>query len=107
LNTDVNFLNYTHFLVLLDSVQQRIDGAAITLTALSIGDLAQTLSSVDGTPAAALVATAAAEGTTFLFLSVMLVRLVSSQNKYLQNIRRILSALLTSALSIQTAQTLP
>ncbi len=47
-------------------MQQRIDGAAITLTALSIGDLAQTLSAVDGTPVAASVVTAVAEGTTFL-----------------------------------------
>jgi len=65
-------LNYILSLAFLDSVQQRIDGAAITLTALSIGDLAQTLSSVDGTPAAAAVATAAAEGTAFLICFIQL-----------------------------------
>ena len=59
-----------HFFSFLDSVQQRIDSTAITLTALSIGDLAQTLSAADGTPAAVAVAvavsaTAAAEGIIF------------------------------------------
>ena len=66
-----------HFFSFLDSVQQRIDGAAITLTSLSIGDLAQTLSAVDGTPAAVPVATA--EGTiTFLCFYFVFIYFISA-----------------------------